>query len=81
MSILSSNSSNKINKFIFDFQRPQTCLQLIQKVGDGGRYQKILLHIFCLNWFVSGTLLLILPLLLQHQEYDCIQRGVLIEGK
>lgn len=70
MSIISSHSS-KINRYIFDFQKPKTYLALLQKVGDAGKYQRKMLHIFILNWFITGVILLSNIFLFRNRLYDC----------
>jgi hypothetical protein len=52
----------------------------MQKVGDAGKYQKKMLTVFMLNWFVTGIILLSNVFLFRNKVYDCIQNGVLLEN-
>lgn len=52
----------------------------MQKVGDAGKYQKKMLSVFMLNWFVTGIILLSNVFLFRNKVYDCIQNGVLLEN-
>jgi hypothetical protein len=78
MSILSTQSS-KINRIIFDYDKPKTYLNLIEQVGDGGKYQKQMLSVFAINWFVTGIILLSNIFLFRNRLYDCKQTGIVLE--
>ncbi len=77
MSVLSSESG-KINRWIFDFEKPKTYLSLMSKVGDSGKYQKNILAVFALNWFVTGIILLSNIFLFRKRIYDCQLQGLLL---
>ena len=77
MSILSSESG-KINRIIFGYEKPKTYLNLIQKVGTEGKYQKQMVIVFSLNWFITGVILLSNIFLFRNRLYDCQQKGLLL---
>ena len=77
MSIISSESG-KINRYIFDYSKPETYLNLMEKVGDSDKYQKKLLHIFILCWFVTGVILLSNSFLFRNRLYDCTRKGIIL---
>jgi hypothetical protein len=70
MSILSSESG-KINRIIFGYEKPKTYLNLIEKVGTEGKYQKQMVIVFSLNWFITGVILLSNIFLFRNRLYDC----------
>lgn len=59
-------------------QRPNTYFNLIEKVGDSGKYQSVMLFIFLINWFVTGIILLSTAFLFRNRSFDCIENGLLI---
>lgn len=53
----------------------------MEKVGDSGRYQKNMLLIFSLNWFVTGIILLSNAFLFRNPSFDCSAHGLLVKGQ
>lgn len=50
----------------------------MSKVGDSGKYQKNILAVFALNWFVTGIILLSNIFLFRKRIYDCQLQGLLL---
>ena len=59
---------------------PATYFDLIEKVGSNGKYQKILLVIFALIWYVTGNLLLSTAFLYLNPSFDCSGSGLLTDS-
>lgn len=55
-------------------------MQLIEKVGSKGKYQKIVLLIFCLVWYVTGTILLGTGFIFLNPSFDCPGYGLLTDN-
>ncbi len=66
---------------IAEEEKPKKYLQLVEKVGDSGQYQKNMLLIFSLNWFVTGIILLSNAFLFRNPSFDCNAHGLLVSNQ
>lgn len=53
-----------------------TYFQLIEKVGSKGKYQRNVMLIFALNWYVAAILLLGTSFLFMNPDFDCEGHGI-----
>jgi hypothetical protein len=53
-------------------------MDLIERVGDSGKYQKRLLLVLGLSWFVTGIILLSTAFLFRSPALDCRGHGLLV---
>jgi OCT family organic cation transporter-like MFS transporter 4/5 len=53
----------------------------MEKIGDSGKYQKCMLLVFSLSWFVTGIILLSTAFLFRSPSFDCKAHGLLISEK
>jgi hypothetical protein len=51
----------------------------VEKAGSKGKYQKILLVIFILIWYVTGSILLSTAFIYLNPTFDCAGYGLLTD--
>lgn len=73
-----SEEERRLNRLIQEEDRPKTYLQLVDKLGGSGPYQKRLFLVFTLNWFVTGIILLSTGFLFRTPNFDCRANGLLV---
>lgn len=49
----------------------------MERVGDSGKYQLIVMFIFLITWFVTGIILMSTAFLFQNREFNCEEYGLL----
>ena len=61
-------------------KRPVTKFELIDKVGSKGKYQRMLLIIFCAIWGITGMALMGTGFFFLGDSFKCTENGLLGES-